>query len=222
MRPRGLDHLALVVPDRQSTAELLCDQLSVRVLERSHGHTTLGASADAGKIVLCDAPPGRLAGPGRLISVLLADPGGSGREPLLLAGGVAITFAMHERVPHDIPQHAVIGASLRSSDPAIVAADYVARFGLEPVVAHRDVATVAAGSGTITLVRESLPELATGVLAHIGLLVDCADEQDRAARELGLQLLERADDPARRGIALVGPEGITIEYVEPMPQVALV
>lgn len=221
MQPRQLDHIALWVPDREAMVERLTNELQLRAIDHTERHTLLGPAADAGKITLFDAPGDEPPTASRIVSLLLADPTGSGREPMILDGGLAITFGMHTHAGQGVPEHALIGVTLRSSDPTVIAADYVARYGFEPVAAHRDVASVRVGTGVVTLVRESVGNSAQPMLNHLGLLVDSADSHMREAQESGIEVADFVDAPNTLAVFVHGPEHVRIEYVEHKPEFAL-
>jgi hypothetical protein len=221
VQPRQLDHLALWVPDRQAMTQRLLEELSVRIIDETERHTLIGPNAHAGKLTLFDAPNDEPPAATRLLSVLLADPAHTGREPLLLDGGLTITFGMHAHVEADVPEHALIGLSLRSADPTVVAAQYAASYGFEPVAAHRDVASVRVGNGVLTLVREDAPASTSPMLNHLGLLVSSADEHLRGAQDAGIEVLNVVDAPNTIAVFVDGPEHVSIEYVEHKPEFAL-
>jgi len=221
VRPQELDHLALWVANRAAAEEELLDALNIHTIDRNGRHTLLGPSASAGKLTLFDAPESEPQ-PLRLVSVLLADTV-QGRQPLFVTGGPMITFGMHARAQtRNVPQHALIGLTLRCSDPAVVAAEYASRFGFQSVTAHRDVAAVAVGSGVITLVREEPTAGDAPMLHHLGLLVRSAEDHLRHAEAHGIEVLDVVDAPNTLAVFVEGPEQVRLEYVEHKPEFALV
>ncbi len=217
MNPTLLDHVALWVDDRDALADLLCDELDVHVIDHTERYTLVGPNAKAGKLTLFDSPSGACPEAHRLVSVTLAETERSDREPLVTDHGLTITF----RPTTHGTQHALVGLTLRSSDPLAAAGEYVGRFGFDEVTAHPNVATVACADATVTLVREDAVPVEQPILNHLGLLVDSARDHLSEARDAGMHVLDIVDAPNTHAVFIEGPEGVSVEYVEHKPAFAL-
>lgn len=215
MQPTTLDHIALWVAERDAISSRLCESFDVHVIERTDAFTLLGPTATDGKLTLFDPPTNVRPEPDRLVSVTLADD--ANREPMQITDQLLISFAARRSAR----RHSLIGATLRSADPTIAAAKYVASFGFSAQSAHPDVATVTVGEAVITLVREAVKPVAQGVLNHLGLLVQSADDCLSNAHELGLHVSRVVDAKNTKAVFVEGPEAIAIEYVEHKPEFAL-
>lgn len=222
MRPRQLDHVAVRVADRDATTARLTEALDVHVVERNDRLTLVGATATAGKLTLFDAPEGGPLAGGILVALLLTEPDGHARDPIELDGGVRIEFGTHGRVGADVPRHALVGATLMAEDPAATAREYVTRYGFQACGIGPETASVAAGSGVLTIVRGAVPADGLPVLDHIGLLVDSSDAHEREAAASDISVLDVVDAANARAVFLDGPSHVRLEYVEHKPEFALV
>lgn len=216
MQPRTLDHIAIWSNDRDALTDHLVAALDWRIVDRTNRYTLLGPSATAGKLTVFHRPDDQPVAPGRLVSILLAVGPGGQREPLEAPGGLTFTFA-----EHSAPRHAVVGLTLRATDPTACAARFVSDFGFESGAAHPGVASVAVGDGLITLVRESIEPSEHPTLFHLGLLVDSARDHIAEAEAGGIEVIDVVDAPNTLAVFVDGPGGICIEYVEHKPEFAL-
>ena len=120
-----LDHIAIHVADRDATAADLVDRFDWHVIERTERLTLLGADARFGKLTLLDAADERRPHANRIVSLVLAERGDGTRPPEDLGDGLVATFLDVGALGpewQDLPRHALVGVSLRASDPPIAAA----------------------------------------------------------------------------------------------------
>jgi hypothetical protein len=93
----------------------------------------------------------------------------------------------------------------------------LARFGFDG-----DAGRLAVADRHVRLQSGGRPEGERPLLNHLALLVDSADELERQAEELGLEVADRVDAANTLAVFLWGPDRIKIEYVEHKPSFSLV
>lgn len=219
MNPMTLDHVALYVPDRDKLAIELCDLLDVHVVDRTGRYTLVGASATSGKLTLFDPPGDAPPESGNPVSVLFADDGP--RPPHEIIPGLILRFGVHDRISPGTPRHSVIGLTLDASEPATVAAQYLAHYGFAAHSSPVGSASVALADSIIAFTPASSAGVAQPMLNHLGLLVESAQHHIEAATESGLRITNVVDAPNTLAVFVEGPDGVTIEYVEHKPEFAL-
>jgi hypothetical protein len=227
MHPETLDHVAVAVTDRDAVAAWLCEHLDVHVIDRAERLTLIGPSATAGKITLLDRAPvmegQRPRAVDRLVSIVLAERGGSGRAPLVHPDGLVITFDEESEAAQTAPRHSLVGVTLRADDPAASAAIYAATWGFEARSVHPDVAVLEVGGSSVTLVRDSAYGAGahTALVDHLGMLVADAQAHAEEARRDGTDV-EWVDAANTWAAFVTGPDAVRLEYVEHKPEFALV
>lgn len=218
-----LDHVAIHVVDRDAFALQLTSMLDVHVIERTDRFTLIGAHADHGKITLLDPIDERDPTPNRIVSIVLAESGGSGTPPpITMPGGLVLTFASVDDLGPawaDTPRHALVGVAIRATDPptaaALLESGHPLRVGqVGPDHAMLEVGHGAA-SGRLTLSRESWSEVdRPSMLDHVGIRVpDARGWRDQVERD-GLEVVKWVDADHSRAVFVSGPEGLLLEYVE--------
>lgn len=217
-----LDHVAIRVADRAATSAELIRLLEWHVIEATDRFTLLGAHGDHGKLTLLDAAAGDRPMPGRLVSIVLADSAGAGtRPPIALAEGLVATFTPLGglgRAWKATPRHAVVGVSLRATDPPIAAARLEAEHGMRvesmsPELAVLDV-DHGASSGRITLSRERWDHEVSSMLDHVGIRVPDAEEWRRRAERAEVEVVKWVEAPHSRAVFVAGPDHLLLEFVE--------
>lgn len=219
MMPLALDHVALYVADRDQLASELCELLDVHVVDRTDRYTLVGASATSGKLTLFDPPGNANPEPENLVSVLLADE--TSRPPLHTSAGLTLEFESHGARPVSAHRHAVIGVTLRTSEPAAVAKAYRDQYGFEARSTSAGGAVVGIANSTITFEPGPLESVAQPMLNHLGVLVSSAQHHIDAATRDGLRIRDVVDAPNTLAVFIDGPDGVSIEYVEHKPEFAL-
>lgn len=224
MRIPVLDHVALHVADRDATAEELCRRFDVSVIERTERFTLIGASEDSGKITLLDADPqdSRAPQPNRIVSLVLSEASGRGTPPPVeLDDGLVVTFASVDELSEewsDVPRHALIGVSLRASDPPLAAAALEAIHGLHVVTIGREHAVLDVGpggsDGRLTLSRERWDDSAPSMLDHIGIRVDDAKAWRDRFEAADADVVKWVEAPHSLAVFVAGPDGLLLEFVE--------
>jgi len=225
--PTALDHVALWVADRDAIAALACGHLGMHEIERTDSFTLVGADARRGKLTLFDAEGPR--DPGVLERVVLRvndlDAALAGLPDGLAVRrrGEVATFEGPEglglglvRAQTDLDydlDHVV----LRVPDPDATAATLDDAFGFD----GRD-GRLAVADKHLRLEQADAREGERPLLNHLALLVDSADDVERAAREQGIEIDDIKDAPNTLAVFLRGPDRIRIEYVEHKPSFSLV
>jgi catechol 2,3-dioxygenase-like lactoylglutathione lyase family enzyme len=225
--PTSLDHVALWVADRDAIAALACDHLGMHVIERTDTFTLVGADARRGKLTLFDAPGPRE--PGALEAIILrvndldaaleALP--SDLEVSMRPEGVAtfrapegLTLGLAERetdVDYDL-DHVV----LRVPDVESSAAAF-SDLGFE-----RDGTKLSVAGKWVRLVDGGEEEGERPLLNHLAVLVDSAEDAERSARELGVEVADVVDAPNTLAVFVWTPGRIKLEYEEHKPSFSLV
>lgn len=222
MQQPTLDHVAIRVADRAATSAELTRLLDWRVIETTDRFTLLGAHGDHGKLTLLDAAAGDRPVPGRLVSIVLADSAGGGtRPPIALADGLVAGFVPLDELGagwRATPRHAVVGVSLRATDPPIAAARLEAEHGMRVASMGAELAVLdvdhGAASGRITLSRERWDHDAPSMLDHVGIRVPDAEEWRRRAERAEVEVVKWVDAPHSRAVFVAGPEQLLLEFVE--------
>lgn len=213
-----LDHVAIRVADRAAAEQELLDRFDIRVFERTDRLTLLGADPKFGKITLLDEEGTEESTTDRVVSLVLAGSSDADAVPVTLSSGFVVTFAEHDGAEPAPPRHALVGISLRSSDPPIAAAQYeavgdlhVESVGLEHAVL--DVGS-SSGGGRITLLRERGGDHRSSALDHIGLRVgDARSWRDRFEAH-DVDVVRWVDAAHSRAVFVDGPDDVLVEFVE--------
>lgn len=217
-----LDHVAVRVVDREATTERLLRLLDWTVLQQDERLTLLGADPGRGKLTLLDAPGGSRPAPGRLVSLLLAHaPGQHAQPPVQLADGVLGSFVETAQLDpgwtHE-PRHAIVGVSLRASDPPLAAALLDADFGMGIRAVGSDLALLDVGGhaqgGRLTFSRERWDVDEPDVLDHVGIQVPDASRWRERAERSGVQILRWVEGDHSRAAFARGPDDLLLEFVE--------
>lgn len=218
-----LDHVAIHVVDRDAFAHELTSRLDVHVIERTDRFTLVGAHADHGKLTLLDPVDEREPTPNRIVSLVLAESGGSGTPPpIAMPGGLVITFATVDDLGPEwagTPRHALVGVAIRATDPrsaaALLGTGHLLRVGqVGPDHAMLEFGD-RAGAGRLTLSREAWSEDdRPSMLDHVGIRVpDAQDWREQVERD-GLEVVKWVDAAHSRAVFVSGPEDLLLEYVE--------
>lgn len=217
-----LDHLAIRVHDRAAMREELLAALEWRVLEETERFTLLGIGSDYGKLTLLDAEQDTDPRPERLLSIVLS--GGDGRDtppPIAFSEGrLLVSYASNEELGpafHGTPRDALVGVSMRATDPPIMAARLEAEHGMQIETVAADLAVLEVsgpGSGRITLHRERWDHDADALVDHLGVRVDDAERwRERAERE-DVGVVKWVEAPHSKAVFVTGPDDLLIEFVE--------
>jgi catechol 2,3-dioxygenase-like lactoylglutathione lyase family enzyme len=217
-----LDHVAIHVADRDATSRELVDRFDWHVIERTERFTLLGADARYGKLTLLDAADERVPRPDRILSIVLATGGSATPPPVALSDGLVVTFLDTAELGGDwakLPRHALVGVSLRASDPPLAAAQLEALHGMHvgqvtPEFAMLDVGD-SASDGRITLSRERWnDDGAPSMLDHIGIRIDDAEAWRDKVEAADLDVVKWVEAPHSKAVFVNGPDGLLIEFVE--------
>jgi hypothetical protein len=218
-----LDHVAIHVRDRPAFTAALLERLDVHVIEETERFTLIGAHAAHGKLTLLDAVDGRQPTPNRIVSLVLAEAADAATPPpLVMPGGLVLTFAgIDDLGPEwqDTPRHALVGITLRSSDPVSVARSLQAEHSMRIASAGPDHAVLEIGEtaaeGRLTLSREAWEhDDRPPMLDHVGIRVDDALVLRTKLQAEGLEIAKWVDAAHSRAAFVEGPEQLLLEYVE--------
>jgi catechol 2,3-dioxygenase-like lactoylglutathione lyase family enzyme len=230
MKVRMLDHIALYMADRDAAAGFLTTKLGLHVVDKTDRYTLVGAGGRVGKLTLFDAPEGTRPSPGVIerIDLRVADPG-SAAARLPRDAGVeerdgAFLFTGPEGLPlalvpgaGDFTDYDLDGLALGSGDPEGAAGGFV-EMGFEP---DEEPATVRAGEYRMRLVFSTPDGVEGPMLYHLGCLVDSANDHRIEAERRGLEIQNWVEGPNTLAVFVLGPEGVSVEYVEHKPTFSL-
>jgi catechol 2,3-dioxygenase-like lactoylglutathione lyase family enzyme len=217
-----LDHVAIHVADRDATADELVAQFDWHVIERTERFTLLGADAAHGKLTLLDAEDDRAPQPNRILSIVLAESGNGTPPPVELRDGLVVTFVATDELGAEwaeLPRHALVGVSLRATDPPIAAAEFESYHGMHVGSMTSEFAVLRVGEdstdGRITLSRERWSDdTAPSMLDHIGIRIDDAEAWRAKAEAAQVDVVKWVEAPHSKAVFVAGPDGLLIEYVE--------
>jgi catechol 2,3-dioxygenase-like lactoylglutathione lyase family enzyme len=225
-----LDHIALYMSDRDAAAAFLTSHLGIHVIDHTDRYTLVGAGGRLGKLTLFDAPEGTDPSPGPIdrINIRVAEPETAvARLPAeadIMSRDGGYLFTGPEGLPlalvpgqGDFTDYDLEGLVLRSGDPEGSALDFV-KMGFAP---GENAATVKAGEYRLRLVASAAGVGAQGMLYHLGCLVDSARDHRREAEEQGFEIQDWVEGPNTVSVFVLGPEGVSVEYVEHKPTFSL-
>jgi len=230
VKVQKLDHIALYMGNRNEAARFLTTHLGFHVVDHTDRYTLVGAGGRVGKLTLFDAPQGTTPSPGEIecITIRVADleaaatrlPQEVGAEPrnsgYFFTGPEGLPLALvpgeGEFVDYDLE-----GFVLRSGDPEESARTFVG-MGFTP---GDNATSVKAGEYRIRLTDSATDVDGGGMLFHIGCLVDSAEDHRKEAEEQGFEILNFVEGPNTLAVFVLGPEGVSVEYVEHKPTFSL-
>jgi catechol 2,3-dioxygenase-like lactoylglutathione lyase family enzyme len=224
--PTSLDHVALWVADRDALAALLCDHLGMHEIERTERFTLVGADARLGKLTLFSAPGPRE--PGALAAVVLRV---RSLDAALAALPAELTVEHDDGIAWlDAPEGLRIGLVERPGTAADPDLDHV-RLRVSDVEASagalaalgfaRDGAILRVADKWLLLEGGGAEEGERPLLNHVAVLVDSAEDVERAARERGAEVVDVVDAPNTLAVFLWAPDRVKLEYVEHKPSFSL-
>lgn len=218
-----LDHVAIHVFDRASFAAELVERLDVHVIEQTDRFTLLGANAEDGKITLLDPVDDREPTANRIVSLVLAEaPGADAPPPLVMTGGLVLTFVSIDRLGPEwqgTARHALVGVTIRASDPVEAARQLDDAHALHATSTSAELAVIEVGStragGRLTLSREEWEhDDRPSMLDHVGVRVVDAAQVRTLHEASGREIARWVDAEHSRAVFIDGPESLLIEYVE--------
>ena len=230
MKVQKLDHIALYMSDRDGAADFLTSHLNFHVVDRTDRYTLVGAGGRIGKLTLFDAPEDIEASRGAIerINIRVADPETAvARLPAeadIMSRDGGYLFSGPENLPlslvpgqGDFVDYDLEGLVLRSADPEEAARGFV-EMGFAP---GENAATVKAGEYRLRLVTSAAGVGTQGMLYHLGCLVDSARNHRREAEQQGFEIQDWVEGPNTVAVFVLGPEGVSVEYVEHKPTFSL-
>jgi catechol 2,3-dioxygenase-like lactoylglutathione lyase family enzyme len=223
----ALDHVAVWVSDRDALADFLYRHVGMHEIERTEAFTLVGSDARRGKLTLFAAEGARE--PGVLGRVVL---GVSDLERALeqLPPDLDVKRPTGELATFEAPANLPLG--LTSSPPGRVDYDIdhvVLRVPHPPdtfaslveLGFSRDSGTLVVGDKRLELEPGTPPESDRPLLNHLALLVDSGEAQLEEAKRRGLEVTDVRDTQNTFAVFVLGPDGITLEYVEHKPGFSL-
>jgi len=221
---KAFDHVALWVDEREELARFLCDVCGMHEIERTDTFTLVGGDAREGKLTLFDAEGPRARGV--LERIVLRVPNldeclerALGAGPAVRSnGGVAVDG------PANVPLGLVAAASPVDLDHVVltVADPESTATALAGLGFSRAGDRLEVGDRHVLLRAGEVPDEERPLLNHLALLVASVDETLRHAEEHALEVDRVVDAPNTLAAFVVGPDRITVEYVEHKPGFALV
>ena len=214
-----LDHVALLVADRDAIADLACEHLGMHVIERTEKFTLVGADARRFKLTLFEAQGPRE--PGALVAVILrvgdleaalaklpAELVLERRDDgvVLIAAPEGLVLGLVERetdLDYDL-DHVV----LRVED-ADASAEALGDLGFE-----QDGHRLHVAGNWITLEGGGAQEGERPLLNHLAVLVDSAEAVEREVRARGAEVADVVDAANTLAVFVWTPGRIKLEYVE--------
>jgi catechol 2,3-dioxygenase-like lactoylglutathione lyase family enzyme len=225
--PNSLDHVALWVADRDALAAFLCDHLGMHEIERTEKFTLVGADALRGKLTLFAAEGPREPGVLERVVLRVSD---LDSALVLLPENLAVeqtdgiaAFEGPEGLGLGLveglnggPEYDIDHVVLRVPEPDRTSTE-LAELGFERANGRLSVA-----DKHLQLERGEAHEGERPLLNHLALLVDSAEELQRAAEARGLEVADVVDAANTLAVFVWGPDRIKIEYVEHKPGFSLV
>jgi catechol 2,3-dioxygenase-like lactoylglutathione lyase family enzyme len=224
---RAFDHIALWVSDRDALATFLCRHTGVHVIERTDAFTLVGADARKGKLTLFAAEGPRDPGVLERVVLRVRDLDAAVAR---LQGAVEIEHPRRGLATFDAPEGLGMGlveapddldsdldhVVLRVPDVEASAAAF-SDLGFE-----RDGTKLSVAGKWVRLVDGGAAEGERPLLNHLAVLVDSAEDAERSARELGVEVADVVDAPNTLAVFVWTPGRIKLEYVEHKPSFSLV
>ncbi len=226
-----LDHVALSLVDRGTVARFLTARCGLRVLEETDTSTLVGADARRGKLKLLETSEPRDRGALEHVALRV-----SGFEQAVRA--LPLGLEVDQPRPGELYFHLSEGlrlglveaptdteyeldhVALRCRDPVGAARGWVS-LGLQPAQPRDGIARVAAGGAFLELHEHDPEATERPLLDHLAVRVGAAEPLRWRAESAGPEPSDVVDAPSTRGVVAVGPERVTLEYVERRPRVTL-
>lgn len=223
MKIQSLDHIALYMNDRAAAAEALTSYLGFHVVDHTDRYTLVGAGGRIGKLTLFDSPQGSKSGPGIIenITIRVADPqAAADRLPqdmdveeqdggFFFDGPEGLRFGLVAGTG-DFVDYDLEGLTLRSRTPENSARQFV-QMGFSP---GDGAVSVKAGEYNMNLVEKEPRKAGQEMLFHLGCRVESAEEHRREAEDHGFEIQDVVDGPNTLAVFVMGPENVSVEYVE--------
>lgn len=215
MHPTRLDHVALHVRDPERVAAALLARLPFRVLEETDDFVLVGRRPDLGKLTLLRSPD--VTEPGALVHVGIAVPCAIASSSVDVGGELAVELVPGDRDGEVDLDH----VALRVPDPYASARAWL-DLGFERGERVGCSERVRLGDAFVELRPGVPPTTERPVLAHVGLLVESADDARSHAERNGLEVRRFVEAENSRAVFVSGPDAVEVELVEHLPSFALV
>ena len=231
VRPKTLDHVAYWLADRDRVADFVTTHLGMHVIERTDKFTLVGSDARKGKLTLFEAEAPRERGALKHVALRVNDLDAALTElpdsvvvdrtngTALFDLGDGINLGLVE-APTET-EYDLDHVALFSTDPEATAQRY-RDYGFEAAEPGADGAPRVEVAGAYVEFHEGEPgDPESPLLNHLALLVDSAEDHQKAAEERDIEVQDFVDAPNTLAVFVWLPERVRLEYVEHKPTFAL-
>jgi catechol 2,3-dioxygenase-like lactoylglutathione lyase family enzyme len=231
VRPKTLDHVAYWLADRDRVADFVTTHLGMHVIERTDKFTLVGSDARKGKLTLFEAEAPRERGALKHVALRVNDLDAALTElpdsvvvdrtngTALFDLGDGINLGLVE-APTET-EYDLDHVALFSTDPEATAQRY-RDYGFEAAERGADGAPRVEVAGAYVEFHEGEPgDPEAPLLNHLAVLVDSAEDHQKAAEDLDIEVQDFVDAPNTLAVFVWLPERVRLEYVEHKPTFAL-
>jgi len=231
VRPKTLDHVAYWLADRDRVADFVTTHLGMHVIERTDKFTLVGSDARKGKLTLFEAEAPRERGALKHVALRVNDLDAALTElpdsvvvdrtngTALFDLGDGINLGLVE-APTET-EYDLDHVALFSTDPEATAQRY-RDYGFQAAEPGADGAPRVEVAGAYVEFHEGEPgDPESPLLNHLALLVDSAEDHQKAAEERDIEVQDFVDAPNTLAVFVWLPERVRLEYVEHKPTFAL-
>jgi len=231
VRPKTLDHVAYWLADRDRVADFVTTHLGMHVIERTDKFTLVGSDARKGKLTLFEAEAPRERGALKHVALRVNDLDAALTElpdsvvvdrtngTALFDLGDGVNLGLVE-APTET-EYDLDHVALFSTDPEATAQRY-RDYGFQAAEPGADGAPRVEVAGAYVEFHEGEPgDPESPLLNHLALLVDSAEDHQKAAEERDIEVQDFVDAPNTLAVFVWLPERVRLEYVEHKPTFAL-
>ena len=231
VRPKTLDHVAYWLADRDGVADFVTTHLGMHVIERTDKFTLVGSDARKGKLTLFEAEAPRERGALKHVALRVNDLEAALNElpdsvvvdrtngSALFDLGDGINLGLVE-APTET-EYDLDHVALFSTDPEATAQRY-RDYGFQAAEPGEDGAPRVEVAGAFVEFHEGVPgDPEAPLLNHLAVLVDSAEDHQKAAEGLDIEVQDFVDAPNTLAVFVWLPERVRLEYVEHKPTFAL-
>jgi catechol 2,3-dioxygenase-like lactoylglutathione lyase family enzyme len=231
VRPKTLDHVAYWLDDRDRVADFVTSHLGMHAIERTDKFTLVGRDALKGKLTLFDAEGPRERGALKHVALRVNDLDAALRELpddlnvdrndgsayFDLGNGIELGLVEAETETEYDLDH----VALFSADPDATAQRY-RDYGFDAAEPGAGGAPRVQVAGAYVEFHEGEPgDPEAPLLNHLAVLVDSAEDHQKAAEDLDIEVQDFVDAPNTLAVFVWLPERVRLEYVEHKPTFAL-
>jgi catechol 2,3-dioxygenase-like lactoylglutathione lyase family enzyme len=214
VEPRTLDHVAFWVSDRDAAVDVATSRLGVHVIDRQDNFTLIGSHARHGKLTLFDAEGPRDRGALKHVGLRVSSLDGT--DALTLPNEIEICLV---EAPTDV-EYDLDHVALYTADPQVTAEAYL-DYGFAAADPRDGAPRVEVGGAFVEFHQGDPGDPERPLLNHLAVLVDSAEDHQRDAEEVGIEVERFVDAANTLAVFVWGPDRVRIEYVEHKPSFSL-